>query len=54
LGGARQYEIVEEENKFSDVYGFLHLVFGNQGIDGKFVPNKGETKEEQFKIEFSQ
>jgi predicted phosphodiesterase len=54
LGGARQYEIEEEENKFSDVYGFLHLAFNNQSIDGKFVPNKGETKDEEFKIGLSQ
>jgi hypothetical protein len=36
-----QDEIEEEENKFSDVY-------------GKFIPNKGETKDEEFKIEVSQ
>jgi hypothetical protein len=54
LGGARQYHIEEEANKFSDVHGFLHLVLSNQSIDGKFVPNKGETKDEEFKIKVLQ
>lgn len=53
LGGARQYEIEGGTNVFSDPHGFLHLVFSNQSIDGKFVPNKGETKDEEFNVEVS-
>jgi hypothetical protein len=49
-----QYEIEEEENKFSDVHGFLYLAFNERSIEGKFIPNRGETKEEAFSIEESQ
>jgi predicted MPP superfamily phosphohydrolase len=53
LGGARQYDISEQANTFSDPHGFLHLVFSNQSIDAKYIPNDGATKDEEFKIDAS-
>jgi hypothetical protein len=53
LGGARQYDISRQANTFSDPHGFLHLVFSNQSIDRKYIPNDGTTMYEEFKIDES-
>jgi hypothetical protein len=54
LGGAMRCKIEEEDNIFSDVHRFLQLLFNEEPIDGKFVPNEGETVDEEFKIEVAE
>ena len=47
LGGESQYPVQQKtESHFDDVYGYLHLTFNKDSIDGKFIPNNKDP----FKI----